>query len=186
MKFTKVAASTALGTVIVALSTANAMAQTISFADLQAFPRAALVNDSVMGGVSRSTLSKEADYLRFNGNVSLANNGGFASVRFLLGEPLESNDRVQLRVKGDGQMYQLRFRMSGNWQAVAYSTRFQTIAGTWQTFDFLVEDFEPVWRSRKINNAPPLDLNAAQQLEVFISDKQQGDFELMLDTIGTL
>lgn len=177
---------TLLSLVLTGAITLPAFGQQLSFADLQAFPQVAIVNDSVMGGVSRSNIVKAAPYSRFSGNVSLANNGGFASVRFLLGEQLEQSERIQLRVKGDGQLYQLRFRMAGSWQAVSYSTRFQTIADTWQTFDFLVQDFEPVWRSRRVNNAPPLSLDAVQQLEVFISDKQQGDFDLVLDTIGTL
>ena len=41
-----------------------------------------IVNDNVMGGISNSSLSlNNENNLVFNGNVSLDNNGGFASVR---------------------------------------------------------------------------------------------------------
>lgn len=183
MKGVKPNFTKALVIVCMALLAQLSMAETRSFKDLDAFPRFGVVNDSVMGGISRSAIDQEAPFTRFEGNVSLANNGGFASARFLLSESFNDGERIQLRVKGDGQIYQLRFRTGGNWQAVSYSTRFQTIKDTWQTFDFLVEDFVPVWRSRMVSGAPPLTLSAVRQLEVFISDKQVGDFELMLDTI---
>jgi hypothetical protein len=40
-----------------------------------------IVNDSVMGGVSQSTLRQDTHGLFFEGQVSLENNGGFASMR---------------------------------------------------------------------------------------------------------
>ena len=43
------------------------------------------VNDSVMGGVSMGRMVKAEDTLRFDGELSLENNGGFASVRRQVG-----------------------------------------------------------------------------------------------------
>jgi hypothetical protein len=174
-----------LSVVVVALVLASTLqAQTLSFSDLTVFPRALIVNDSVMGGISNSQLLSEDDYNRFRGRVSLDNNGGFASVRFLISNPVSDSETVSLRVKGDGQLYQLRFRMAGNWQALAYSVKFQTIADTWQTFDFKVGDFLPVWRGRTVYNAPSLNLANAQQVSIFIADKQQGPFSILLDSLS--
>ena len=63
------------------------------------------VNDGVMGGVSRSRPEVSSrDTLVFTGNLSLENNGGFASVRHV-SEPFELDQGagVLLRVKGDGK-----------------------------------------------------------------------------------
>ena len=74
------------------------------------------VNDDVMGGISQSrpelTIRKT---LRFFGEVSLENNGGFASIRtdarpFGIGD----GDGIRINVKGDGKVYQLRVQIS-NW-----------------------------------------------------------------------
>ena len=47
----------------------------------------AIVNDDVMGGVSTSNLSlNDQKNLIFNGNLSLANNGGFASSRMIMSD----------------------------------------------------------------------------------------------------
>jgi monofunctional biosynthetic peptidoglycan transglycosylase len=159
-------------------------AKTLSFSDLTAFPQTAIVNDSVMGGVSDSSLMAEGDFNRFSGRVRLENNGGFASVRFLVAEQLPNSNNVSLRVKGDGKQYQLRFRMGGAWQGVAYSVNFQTMDETWQTFDFYVSDFLPVWRGRIVNNAPKLAIENVQQVSVFIADKQVGSFSVLLDSVS--
>ena len=66
-----------------------------------------IVNDGVMGGRSTSGATiTQAGTLQFSGNISLANNGGFASVRSrptgaFLG--LNSGDTIVMRVKGDGE-----------------------------------------------------------------------------------
>ena len=161
-------------------------ATSLSFSDLTAFPQAAIVNDSVMGGVSNSSLMAEGDFNRFSGRVRLENNGGFASVRFLVAEQLPNSNKVSLRVKGDGKQCQLRFRMGGAWQGVAYSVNFQTMDETWQTFDFYVSDFLPVWRGRIVNNAPKLAIENVQQVSVFIADKQVGSFSVLLDSVSFL
>ena len=71
-----------------------------------------IVNDNVMGGVSNSTLSlNKENNLVFNGNVSLDNNGGFASVRHSLKKGiLKEIKSFKILIKGDGNIYKLRFR----------------------------------------------------------------------------
>jgi len=44
-----------------------------------------IVNDGVMGGVSQSGLRHDPQGMIFEGQVSLENNGGFASMRSPLG-----------------------------------------------------------------------------------------------------
>ena len=92
------------------------------------------VNDSVMGGVSqgRSGFTPEGE-LRFFGNLSLANNGGFASVRSRgpqLG--LQQDDELWLRVRGDGRKYNLDLRVPSRRMAFTYRVTMQTVANQWQ------------------------------------------------------
>ena len=85
-----------------------------------------IVNDNVMGGISNSDLyiTKENN-LMFYGNVSLKNNGGFASsrLRFNKGK-LKDVKAFQLRVKGDGKIY--KFRLRENYRSSNYSINFKT------------------------------------------------------------
>lgn len=162
----------------------SAHATKLSFNDSVSLPQWAIVNDTVMGGRSNAEIKVTAQHHEFAGSVSLENNGGFASVRYLVGDTLPMTDRVSLRVKGDGKLYQLRFRMKGAYNSVAYSVSFQTVADEWQTFTFLTNDFQPVWRGRMVRGAPELDLNNVQILSVFVSDKQTGPFQITLDELS--
>ncbi|MFN9176005.1 MAG: CIA30 family protein, partial [Synechocystis sp.] len=66
------------------------------------------VDDGVMGGVSASQWRLLGDRALFTGNVSTANNGGFASVRSPNFEPpldLAGAEGIQLRIQGDGKRY---------------------------------------------------------------------------------
>ena len=71
-----------------------------------------IVNDSVMGGISQSQFTlTENGAARFEGTLSLANNGGFASVRtYPIDYKLADYDGVKIRFKGDGRQYKLRLR----------------------------------------------------------------------------
>ena len=75
-------------------------------------PRWVAVNDGVMGGRSTGGPTLPDGTLKFRGDLSLANNGGFASVRSVgRSFDLSSATAVVLRVKGDGRSYQLRLAL---------------------------------------------------------------------------
>ncbi len=64
-----------------------------------------VVNDDVMGGISRSEISRtERKSLQFTGDLSLERNGGFASVRTLPKNlHLQSGDILIAQLIGDGR-----------------------------------------------------------------------------------
>lgn len=177
---------TALMTGVIAMMAVSAHALTLDFSKATDLPRWAMVNDTVMGGRSRSTITPGADNHLFTGLVSLENNGGFASVRYRVAPALPEAPQISLRVKGDGQRYQLRFQMAGPFRPVSYAVTFQTIPDEWQTFTFLTEDFRPVWRGRAVQGAPALKTDQIELMSVYITDKQVGRFELTLDSVTFL
>jgi len=63
-----------------------------------------IVNDGVMGGLSSSKVSVEDDKIIFSGNVSLENNGGFASLRSPVKDyNFENFSGVEIKIKDDGK-----------------------------------------------------------------------------------
>jgi monofunctional biosynthetic peptidoglycan transglycosylase len=144
-----------------------------------------VVNDSVMGGISQSRPEiTDRDTLVFLGNVSLENNGGFASIRHVA-EPfgLEKGEGIFLRVKGDGKKYQLRVRTSDGFDGMAYKTDFNTEKGEWQEFRFPWNGFTATYRGRLIENAPALEAINIRQIGFLISDNQEGSFELEIKAL---
>lgn len=174
---------TLLFTSWILMASTTVQSKTLEFTDRDDLPRFGTVNDTVMGGRSRSAVMPGSDAHLFQGSVSLENNGGFASVRYLIGPSLPDADQVELTVRGDGKLYQLRFQMGGQYRAVSYAVRFQTLADEWQTFRFPVADFRPVWRGREVTGAPPLTMEKADRVSIYITDKQTGPFQLELATL---
>ena len=81
-----------------------------------------------MGGVSTSRISVgENNTLLFTGNVSLENNGGFASLRSPINDYDFSNyEGFLIKVKGDGKAYSLSFRQTKYFTGYNYNLRFET------------------------------------------------------------
>ncbi len=75
-----------------------------------------IINDGVMGGVSESSFQfTKTGTGVFSGNVSLENNGGFASVRLSPSQfNLSDSDGIRFRVKGDGKKYKITLKMMIN------------------------------------------------------------------------
>lgn len=144
------------------------------------------INDTVMGGVSTSRFYHEFGYGVFEGDVSLDNNGGFASVRRLIAPKFYHNGIIRLSVKGDGRTYQLRIKTHDIYQGAAYVAEFTTTANQWQQLSFSEDDFSPRFRGRFIVDAPPLKFGDAIQVGLLIGDKTAGKFKLQVQAIEAL
>jgi len=145
-----------------------------------------VVNDNVMGGVSRSRVSINPEgFMVFNGNVSLDYGGGFASVRSSYENwEIGKFDGFVIKVWGDGKTYQFRCRMGNNFDGVAYRHYFQTNNENWQEIRLPFSKFVPTYRGRILSDAAPLDPEAIRNLGLMISDKQSGNFNLKVAWIG--
>ena len=143
------------------------------------------VNDGVMGGLSESSMNNhENGYGIFAGNVSLENNGGFASVRAMVPKnDYTGYDQIVIRVKGDGKKYQLRIRNSRDFDGVSYQAGFTAKPGNWQNVAFSEEDFTPVWRGMVVKDYPAFEFENMKQIGFLIADYQKGNFELMIESI---
>jgi monofunctional biosynthetic peptidoglycan transglycosylase len=145
----------------------------------------AIVNDGVMGGLSSSEfVDSGAGFAVFRGELSLENNGGFASVRGTVPTgAMEQHSGLALRVRGDGRSYQVRLRTNRQFDGVAYMAEFQTRAGAWQTIEIPFSAFEATYRGMKPRGAPELVPGEVRQLGLLIGDKVEGPFRLDVEWI---
>ena len=145
------------------------------------------VNDPVMGGRSSSTVVFADGGLVFSGNISLENNGGFASARGPfdpeIGGRAAGATSLRVRALGDGKTYALRVDTGQPW---SYIQRFSTDAGVGRTYDLPVGGFQPVGRFLDPTpGAPPLDPSLISRVAFYILDKQEGPFRLSVSAIDT-
>ncbi len=142
------------------------------------------VNDGVMGGISSGGIVAAGDGLRFEGSLSLENNGGFASVRREL-KPSADFESVRLRVRGDGRRYQFRIRQDSRFDGVSWAAEFAT-DGSWQTVDLPLSAFRAVYRGRSVPDAGPVEPAQIRQIGFLIADKLTGSFALEIAAIEFL
>ncbi|CAD7704726.1 unnamed protein product [Ostreobium quekettii] len=137
------------------------------------------LDDVVMGGCSESKieLMKGAGEdggmaAVFSGNVTSANNGGFASVRsknFAPAVDLGAYEGLQLRLKGDGQRYKLTLRQDTYWDSLSFVRSFDTTDGEWQTIKLPFSEFRPVFRAKTMDNGTKLDKSSITSVQIMLS-----------------
>ena len=149
-------------------------------------PRWVAVNDGVMGGRSVGGPVLAEGQLRFRGELSLANNGGFSSIR-TVGQrfDLGGATAMVLRVRGDGRPYQLRLSGAERFRgmAVSYGGEFATQAGQWIEVRVPLATLEPTVRGVKLQG-PPIELSDVREIGLLIADKREAAFALDVDWIG--
>lgn len=143
------------------------------------------VNDGVMGGVSSSKIEiDDIGNLVFTGEVSLENNGGFASFRMVNQSINFGNKRtIELKVKGDGSDYKLNLSSAEYPYAPGWVNRFST-SGEWQIIRLNLDDF--IRSMGGFRGIPELDLSNIRIVGILIGDKQKGDFKLEVEYIKIL
>jgi NADH dehydrogenase [ubiquinone] 1 alpha subcomplex assembly factor 1 len=143
------------------------------------------VDDVVMGGISCSRLNFNPNgHAEFIGEVSLDNNGGFASVRSAPSNYSAINTKkLRLCVLGDRHHYKLNLRMDNFLEDINYQALFQP-SEKWSEFIFDCNDFKPRLRGRPIA-APPLDFSRIHQIGFMISGRQAGAFTLFIRWLRT-
>jgi monofunctional biosynthetic peptidoglycan transglycosylase len=127
------------------------------FASATNVPGWQVVNDNVMGGISSSKFEVTSSVAVFRGELSLENNGGFASVR---SSPVQQNltglDAFVVRVRGDGWRYKFTVRTKSGFDTPIYQCAFTTRRGEWQEHRLAFKDFVPTFRGRVLSGQPPV------------------------------
>ena len=144
-----------------------------------------VVNDDVMGGVSKSRFQVLKNGCAvFSGTVRLENNGGFASVRSApLRENLTDLTAFVLRVRGDGRSYKFSVRTGTGFDTPLYQCSFTTKPGEWEEHRLAFSDFVPTFRGRVLPGEPSLNPAKFNSVGFLISDKQAGPFRLEIGWI---
>jgi monofunctional biosynthetic peptidoglycan transglycosylase len=144
-----------------------------------------IINDGVMGGLSSSNFTViDSGYAVFSGEVSPENNGGFASVRTLIeNTTINDYDGVMIKVKGDGKIYSIRFRLNRNFDGISYQGKFTADEGIWKIVKIPFTEFIPTFRGRTIPDQPELNSKDIKQLGFLIADNQFGNFNIFIEWI---
>ena len=141
-----------------------------------------VVNDGVMGGLSKGQFSIENDLAVFRGEVSTDNNGGFTMIQNQFKAVVTKNFKgFIIKLKGDGKEYQFRVK-SDRYQQYSYVYQFST-SGEWEEIKIPFSDLVPRFRGRLVD-VPNFDGSQIQEVAFLIGNKKEEDFQLIIDRIG--
>ncbi|MBT5925334.1 MAG: hypothetical protein HOH33_01810 [Verrucomicrobia bacterium] len=147
-----------------------------------------ITDDRVMGGRSQGQFGiTEQGIMKFSGNLSLENNGGFSSIRS--GEvnlDLSDSAGLALKVKGDGRTYQMRLGTEARYRSwdVSFSAEFQTERNKWTEIRIPFSSFKAGFRGRSLENVA-FDPSNIQRFGILLGDKKPGTFKLEIDSLST-
>jgi NADH dehydrogenase [ubiquinone] 1 alpha subcomplex assembly factor 1 len=147
-----------------------------------------VVNDTVMGGVSSGQLAPMDGVLVFTGDLSLENNGGFASMRSPVIEPQRAAvwaTRIgpRLEVEGDGRTWTVEVRTDegdGGWIASLPTSPDDPIVAqlSWTEFEPVTRFLDP--RETDVEFDPA----RIGSLAFYLVDGIEGPFRLAVRSIG--
>ncbi|WP_420319140.1 CIA30 family protein [Ekhidna sp.] len=143
-----------------------------------------IINDGVMGGLSKGNMVETDDGVLFYGEVSLKNNGGFSSFR----SPWESYDltnysKVSIRYKSEGIKKAFVMETDKRFYIPNFKVSLPS-SSEWVTKEFKLVDF----KQYRLGNPTGESLQKDQKEDIirigFITDeKRAGDFRFEVDYI---
>jgi hypothetical protein len=156
------------------------------FADPRAVDAWHAIDDRVMGGVSQSRLRHDpAGHAVFEGEVSLARNGGFASVRSSPGDRgWPAAEACEVEVRGEFKQFKLNLLTDDGLDSLSYQAGFTPAGVAWQTLRLPLTAFRATFRGREVPGAPALDPARIRQVGLMIAARQAGPFALDIRRIG--
>jgi hypothetical protein len=142
------------------------------------------IHDRVMGGESTGALRRTGEGgAIFEGVVSLANGGGFASVRSPVDAArLAGATALRLRVRGDGRTYRLTAGTTEQASPATWAFTFATRAGEWQEVLAPLARFVHRVHGRE-TPAPPLVAGDIRSIGFVAGDGKAGPFRLEVERL---
>jgi len=134
-----------------------------------------IVNDGVMGGLSEGNMAMtDEGTMKFRGDLSTKNNGGFSMVMSEKVDYNLSNDLgLLINVRGDGRTYTARLVSDARFRGmeVSFSAEIQTKEGEWTQAKIPFSDFKGSFRGTDLPQEK-LNPSVIQGIGILIGDKK--------------
>ena len=143
------------------------------------------LNDGVMGGMSNGQLRYTETSFIFEGQVSLENNGGFASARSPF-EAIDLSDYSTLIVKyrSTDMDFAISLNTSRLWYRPNYKAQLPNTEGQWKIITSSLADFKEYRVGKPTGNSIDNDLlKKVIRLGLISDEKRAGAFQIEVDFI---
>lgn len=146
-----------------------------------------VTTDRVMGGISRGQFLQKTGHAEFNGVLSLDNNGGFVLTGNNGNWDFSGYDDFMIDVAGDEKIYtayikdQAAVRNGYSYQASFTAPKANAQGSPYSEIRLNLNSFKPLYRGRNLN-IKALDLKNIREVGIMIKEKQEGAFELDIES----
>jgi|TARA_R100000049_G_C1948276_1_gene94429 hypothetical protein len=158
----------------------------VDFSDPDEFTRWEVVDDGVMGGLSKGHIEQSDDALSFTGNVN-TNGGGFTSLRRAVPEGAMAGARaLRIIYSGDVRTYEVTLRSDARERGrrIAYRATLtpEQSDGDWSVAVIDIAQLETSLFGQQVD-APDFATQDAHSIGLIIADGIDGDFAMRLRRI---
>lgn len=144
-----------------------------------------VINDTVMGGRSESSVDVEDGVLVFSGELSVANQGGFCSTRSgTFSRDLSDLEGLVVRIRTGDRSFSLTARDAVGTDTVGYHHPLPVTGDEWETVHALFADFEATYHGRVLEDASALNTERVRSVGFIIAGGQEGAFRLEVASIA--
>jgi NADH dehydrogenase [ubiquinone] 1 alpha subcomplex assembly factor 1 len=145
-----------------------------------------VISDNVMGGITKSKLEYTENTMVLSGNISLANYGGFASVKTGFGQyDLSPYKGVKIRFKSTNQKFAFTLEDKKNWTLPNFKGNFYSSkTDTWEETILYFKDFKEYRIGEPTGNKlQDASLQNMVRLGIITTEKKEGPFSIEVDYI---
>lgn len=144
-----------------------------------------VVLDGVMGGLSEGTVTKTSESIIFKGEISLENNGGFASYRSPYGKyDLSSYKEVHIRYKSTGQNFAFTLNNYRQFYRPNFKIELPVTNGEWKEITRPLSSFKKYRLGNLLSGQLSQDdLADVIRLGLISNDKKASPFRIEIDYI---
>ncbi|WP_430412197.1 CIA30 family protein [Kordia sp.] len=145
-----------------------------------------IINDGVMGGLSKGKAFMLDDCVSFNGTVSLRNNGGFSSYKSPFYEmDLSSYTKIIVKYRSKDYTMAMTLEMDKRWFLPYYKRNLPATDWKWVKAEILFSEFVKYSVGRKKSGTPTKkELEKILRLGFVTNEKKAGDFKIEIDYIA--
>lgn len=142
-----------------------------------------IMDDDVMGGYSKGTMTLTENSLRFSGVISLRNNGGYTFVRKPFGAlNLGNSSQVEIRYRSEGQTMGISFNNTTAWYKPYYKLYLKDTGYKWKTVELDLSDAIEYTRGKPSKNTMPPELvKEMKRIGFCNTDLKEGPFRFEVD-----
>jgi len=144
-----------------------------------------VINDGVMGGLSKGVANLTNNSLLFKGSVSLDNDGGFSSLRrSFSSKNLSRFDEIEIRYRSSGISLAFTIAVSRRWYIPNYKRALDKTSWKWNTVRIKLSDFRKHYIGKPLNEMLKKEaLKKVTSIGFITDEKKYERFEFEVDYI---